>query len=51
MAKVKITNSKMQTQQGPARRPSSENDTHAHVLTAREIAEYARKRKKKKKES
>lgn len=42
----KITNPRMQTQEGPMTRPSGEKGT-AHPLTAREIAEYKKKKKKK----
>lgn len=41
----KITNPKFQTQEGAMRKPTGEASKTAHVLTAREIAEYKRKNK------
>lgn len=45
----KITNPKMQTQEGPMTKPSGGYDQTCRPLTAREIAENKRKRKAAKK--
>lgn len=41
----KITNPKMQTQDGPATKPSGKTDKNARVLTKKEVAEYKKKHK------
>ncbi len=44
---IKITNPKMQTQEGPMSKPSGRMSKKSHVLSAREIEAYRKKKKKK----